>query len=115
MTVGLVVWALLTGCAGSRTAGNDRAPLPPATESQRQILGVDDSVQLAAAFAQARGYEELQLEEVTHPSAGLVRVRFGLAPKNGRKALTLQVDRSLGKVVKAEEKAGESIKLIDVP
>jgi hypothetical protein len=114
-TVSLLAWALLTGCAASRTTGNDRAPLPPATESQRQILGVDASVQLAAAFAQARGYDELQLEEVSHPSAGLVRIRFGLTPKNGGKVLTLQIDRSLGKVVRAEEQTDESIKLIDVP
>lgn len=80
-----------------------------------QVLGYDESVQLASAFAQARGYEEFKLQEVTTPTIYLYHIEFGLEEKNGKTVLKLDIDRTLRKIVKAEEASGVSVKILDTP
>jgi hypothetical protein len=80
-----------------------------------QVMGYDDSVQLASAFAQARGYEEMKLQEVTQPTIYMYHLEFGIEKKDGKSVLKIDVDRTLRKVVKAEEASGVAVKILETP
>ena len=103
LSLAWVAAALLSG--GCVATGHHADPPPPMPHEIGQ-MGYDEAIQVGSAYAQRMGYTDAELQDASQTGQNLWRVRFGLKRSAEKKVLSLELDGTQRRLLKAEESGG---------